>query len=218
MTTMQAQKRTSPPEVVRPSARSIARAARLIAEGRIVAIPTETVYGLAVDAANENAVEALYAAKGRPAEKPFVVQFESGRIATDWAGLDGAAARLAAAFWPGPMTMIVRKPAEAILADGITAGGDTIGIRIPNHPVALDVLRAAGRPLAVTSANLSGTPGAGSVAEIPASLRTRLALILDGGSCPIGVASTVVDMTGARFRILRQGTLSAKEIEEALGS
>lgn len=215
MTAMQARK-SKTPEIARPNAESIARAARLIAEGRIVAIPTETVYGLAVDAANEAAVETLYIAKGRPAEKPFVVQFDSVPAAIEWASLSGPARRLADAFWPGPLTLIVRAPAGRELAHGVTAGGATIGIRIPHNPVALDVLRAAGRPLAVTSANLSGEPGARSADEIPASVRNHVALILDGGPCPIGVASTVLDVTSERFRILRQGTLTADDIEKAL--
>ena len=151
MTAMQARKNRTP-ETVRPDTEAIERAARLVAEGRIVAIPTETVYGLAVDAADEAAVEALYVAKGRPAGKPFVVQFDTVSAATRWAALDGPARRLAETFWPGPLTLIVRKPSDSVLASGITAGGDTIGIRIPDNPVALGVLRAAATPLAVTSA------------------------------------------------------------------
>lgn len=215
---MQARLNTAEPEAVRPSEAAIARAAELIRQGKIVAIPTETVYGLAVDAANEEAVQALYVAKGRPKEKPFVVQFGSVAAATEWGGLTGVAAKLAEAFWPGPLTLIVGKPENVTLASRITAGGDTIGIRIPDNEVALAVLRAASEPLAVTSANLSGEPGARSAAEIAPALKERLALILDGGESPIGVASTVLDVTGDRFRILRQGTLTAADIEKVLAS
>jgi len=215
---MQARLNTTEPEAVRPSEAAIARAAELIRQGKIVAIPTETVYGLAVDAANEEAVQALYVAKGRPKEKPFVVQFGSVAAATEWGGLTGVAAKLAEAFWPGPLTLIVGKPENVTLASRITAGGDTIGIRIPDNEVALAVLRAASEPLAVTSANLSGEPGARSAAEIAPALKERLALILDGGESPIGVASTVLDVTGDRFRILRQGTLTAADIEKVLAS
>jgi L-threonylcarbamoyladenylate synthase len=216
MTAIQAKPGLRKPDVVEPSAEAIARAAELIRKGKIVAIPTETVYGLAVDAANEEAVQALYIAKGRPEEKPFVVQFGSVAAARKWAKFEGPAARLAEAFWPGPLTLIVRKPSEATLASRITAGGDTIGIRIPDTETALAVLAAVGRPVAVTSANLSGEPGARSVADIAPSLKAHLALILDGGRAPIGVASTVVDTTRHSLRILRQGSLSATEIEKAL--
>ena len=215
---MQARLDTSQPETARPTDAAIARAAELIRQGKIVAIPTETVYGLAVDAANEEAVQALYVAKGRPKEKPFVVQFGSVAAATEWGGLTGVAAKLAEAFWPGPLTLIVGKPENVTLASRITAGGDTIGIRIPDNEVALAVLRAASEPLAVTSANLSGEPGARSAAEIAPALKEHLALILDGGESPIGVASTVLDVTGDRFRILRQGTLTAADIEKVLAS
>lgn len=218
MNKMQAPLDTPEPEIVRPSDEAIARAAELIRQGRIVAIPTETVYGLAVDAANEEAVQALYVAKGRPKEKPFVVQFGSVAAAKEWGGFTGVAATLAEAFWPGPLTLIVRKPDNVTLASRITAGGDTIGIRIPDNEIALALLQAAGKPLAVTSANLSGEPGARSVAEIAPALREHLALILDGGESPIGVASTVLDVTGDERRILRQGTLSAEDIEKALAS
>ncbi len=206
------------PDIVKPSEKTIARAAKLIDEGEIVAVPTETVYGLAVDAANEEAVQALYEAKGRPEDKPFVLQFGSVAAALAWGSFDGPAARLAERFWPGPLTLIVPKPTEAKLASRVTSGGTTIGIRIPDNETALALLRAAGRPLAITSANLSGEPGARSAAEIPSPLKARLGLVLDGGDCPIGVASTVVDTTGSSLRILRQGTLSASEIEKALAS
>lgn len=206
------------PDIVMPSEKTIARAAKLIDEGEIVAVPTETVYGLAVDAANEEAVQALYEAKGRPEDKPFVLQFASVPAALAWGSFDGPAARLAERFWPGPLTLIVPKPTEAKLASRVTSGGTTIGIRIPDNETALALLRAAGRPLAITSANLSGEPGARSVAEIPSPVKARLGLILDGGDCPIGVASTVVDTTGSSLRILRQGTLSASEIEKAVAS
>ncbi len=206
------------PDIVKPTDEAIARAAKLIDEGEIVAVPTETVYGLAVDAANEEAVQALYEAKGRPEDKPFVLQFGSVAAALAWGSFDGPAARLAERFWPGPLTLIVPKPKDVTLASRVTSGGTTIGIRIPDNETALALLRAAGRPLAITSANLSGEPGARSAAEIPSPLKARLGLVLDGGDCPIGVASTVVDTTGSSLRILRQGTLSASEIEKALAS
>ncbi len=218
MTDTQTANKTTDVETVRPEAETITRAADLIRRGKIIALPTETVYGLAVDAADEDAVQALYVAKGRPEQKPFVLQFASVQAAKDWAGFDETAARLAEAFWPGPLTLIVRMPANARIASRITAGGDTIGIRIPANDVALGVLREAGRPLAITSANLSGHPGARSVAEIPPELLAHLSLILDGGTSPIGVASTVLDVTGDNFRILRQGTLTADDIEKALTS
>jgi L-threonylcarbamoyladenylate synthase len=216
MTANQAKPGPSRPQTLEPGAEAIERAATLIRQGKIVAIPTETVYGLAVDAANEDAVQALYVAKGRPEEKPFVVQFGSVEAARAWCSFEGPAARLAKALWPGPLTLIVRKPDKAALASRITAGGDTIGIRIPDNEIALGVLAAVGGPVAVTSANLSGEAGARAAGEIAPSLKAHLALILDGGPCPLGVASTVIDTTGHSLRILRQGTLSATDIEKVL--
>ena len=218
MNAMQAKARSRHPEILKPSDEAIARAAALIDAGEIVAVPTETVYGLAVDAANEEAVQALYEAKGRPEDKPFVLQFGSVEAALAWGRFEGSAARLAERFWPGPLTLIVPRPTDVKLASRVTSGGATIGIRIPNNEAALALLRAANRPLAITSANLSGEPGARSVAEIAPSLKAHLGLILDGGPCPIGIASTVIDTTGSSLRILRQGTLSATEIEKALAS
>lgn len=192
------------------------RAAQLLAEGKLVAVPTETVYGLASNAMLESSVHANYEAKGRPETKPLNVLVDGMSMAESVCKeipLDTY--KLAEAFWPGPLTMVLW--GKGTLPSLVPAGGDTQGVRCPDHPDTLAVIKALGKPLACPSANLSGHPSPKSAGDVLHQLAGRIDAVLDGGACSVGVESTILDMTVTPYRILRQGGLSKAEIEEVLG-
>ena len=192
------------------------KAAALLRAGGLVALPTETVYGLAADATQEKAVQANYDAKGRPEAKPLNVLVDGmGMVEAMCRDIPADAYKLARAFWPGPLTMILW--GNGTLPPIVPAGGDTQGERCPDHPAALAVIRTLGRPLACPSANLSGRPSPKSADDVLAQLSGRIAAVLDGGPCSVGVESTILDLTVTPYRILRQGGLSREEIEAVLG-
>lgn len=194
-----------------------ARAAALLARGELVALPTETVYGLAADATQAQAVHANYEAKGRPDTKPLNVLVDSmAMVEQVCKEIPLDAYRLAEAFWPGPLTMILK--GNGTLPDIVPAGGATQGVRCPDHPDTLAVIRALGRPLACPSANLSGHPSPKSADEVLAQLAGGIAAVLDGGRCAVGVESTILDLTATPYRILRQGGLNRQAIEAVVGS
>lgn len=184
--------------------------------GGVVAVPTETVYGLAADALDPVAVGRIYAIKGRPAANPLIVHVAgigmARACAAEWSPL---ADRLARAFWPGPLTLVV--PRGAGIPDTVTAGGDTVALRWPRHPFMQGVIQACGFPLAAPSANLSNSLSPTSAAHVLAGLGDRVDLVIDGGDCNVGIESTVVDCTGPVPRVLRPGILSADEIAAAAG-
>lgn len=193
-----------------------ALASELLRLGRLVALPTETVYGLAADAAQKAAVRGSYEAKGRPEAKPLSVLVDGmGMAETVCRDIPEDAYRLADAFWPGPLTMILW--GNGTLPSAVSAGGRTQGVRCPSHPAALEVVRALGRPLACPSANLSGRPSPKSAGEVMGQLSGRIDAVLDGGTCRVGVESTILDLTAAPYRILRQGGTGRAEIEAVLG-
>lgn len=193
-----------------------ARAAQLLAEGKLVALPTETVYGLAADAFQAAAVHANYEAKGRPDTKPLnVLVDEMPMVEKVCKGIPPDAYKLAEAFWPGPLTMILW--GSGALPAIVPAGGDTQGVRCPDHRDTLAVIRALGKPLACPSANLSGCPSPKCAADVLAQLGGRIDAVLDGGPCTVGVESTILDLTTEPPRILRQGGLPRAEIERVLG-
>lgn len=190
-------------------ARALPRAIEILNAGGLVAFPTDTVYGIGARAFDEKAVEDIYTAKGRPNEKAIPVLLgDAANLASVAAEIPGMALTLAARFWPGPLTLVV--PKHPNLPDAVSAA-PTVGVRVPNHPAALALLRLAG-PMAVTSANLSGQPSPSTAQEVLAQLGGRVALILDGGQTPGGIPSTVVDCTGVEPKILREGPLSQAEI------
>ena len=194
----------------------IEQAAALLRQGRLVAVPTETVYGLAADAARESAVRAVYDAKGRPEAKPLNVLVDGmDMVEAVCRDIPADAYRLAEAFWPGPLTMILW--GNGSLPPIVPAGGETQGVRCPDHPDTLAVVRALGRPLACPSANLSGQPSPKSAEDVLARLGGRIDAVLDGGPCTVGVESTILDLTVTPCRILRQGGLSREDIEAVLG-
>ncbi len=193
---------------------ALRRALEVLCSGGLVAFPTDTVYGVGALAFDNAAVLSIFAAKGRPAEKAIPVLIadpeDLGKVTPE---VPQVAARLASRFWPGPLTLVVAKHPH--LPEAVSAL-PTIGVRIPDHPVARALLRAAG-PMAVTSANLSGQPSPSTAQAVFAQLGGRIALIIDGGETPGGVPSTVVDCVGAEPRILRQGPVSQEEIRTFLG-
>lgn len=192
------------------------QAAALLGEGKLVAVPTETVYGLASDATQEISVQANYEAKGRPDTKPLSVLVDGmAMVETVCREIPADAYKLAEAFWPGPLTMILH--GNGILPAIVTAGGTTQGVRCPNHLDTLSVIRKLGKPLACPSANLSGMPSPKSARDVISQLGGRIDAVLDGGQCSVGVESTLLDMTVSPYRILRQGGLSKNDIECVLG-
>lgn len=195
----------------------IRRAGELLANGGVVGIPTETVYGLAANAYDEDAVQAIFTAKGRPQDNPLIVHIAAPEDLEVLVGdVPSAAKKLAAAFWPGPLTIIVPKP-ERIPAR-VCAGLSTMGVRCPSHPDARAIIRAAGVPLAAPSANRSGRPSPTCVEHVREDLDGRVDAILDGGVCQVGVESTIVDVTGEIPILLRPGGVTLRELREVLGT
>ena len=201
-------------DVVRQQ-REIARAAELLRQGQLVAFPTETVYGIGALGLDMAAVEALYEAKNRPASKAFSLQVADVSMVPQVAAYVPRSARLLMEkFCPGPITVVL--PQASAVPYKVTGGRDTVGVRIPAHPVALALLQAVGKPLAVPSANISGHTSPLSANDVYADMAGRLPLILDGGTCPVGVESTIVDCTGSKIKILRHGAISEAEIRAAI--
>jgi L-threonylcarbamoyladenylate synthase len=196
-----------------PDPAAIAEAARILRTGGLVVVPTETVYGIAADAMSAAAVERLRRAKGRPDTKPLPVMVggadEMDRLASR---VPAEARRLAEAFWPGPLTIVL--PASPVVGEHVHAGTGAVGLRSPDDPVARAVLRACGGPLALTSANLSGEPEAADAATALSSLEGRVDLILDAGPCRLGRPSTVLDLSSEPPRVLREGAVSVAELRE----
>ncbi|UPK06166.1 L-threonylcarbamoyladenylate synthase [Bradyrhizobium sp. 170] len=195
---------------------AVAAAARILAEGGLVAFPTETVYGLGADATNPAAIAHLYQAKGRPAFNPLIAHVGDIAAARQIARFDAPAIALAEAFWPGPLTLVLPKTENCAVADLATAGLDTVAIRIPAHPVARDILRAFGGPVVAPSANLSGHVSPTMAAHVQSDLAGRIDLIVDGGAVEVGVESTIVGCFDAPM-LLRPGGLPRAEIERVLG-
>jgi L-threonylcarbamoyladenylate synthase len=201
----------------------MADAAANLLNGGLVAFPTETVYGLGADACNAGAVARIYAVKGRPADHPLIVHVASMDGLGDWADdVPAYAISLARDFWPGPMTLVVKR--SALAADFVTGGQDTVGVRVPDHPVALGLLeafeRAGGKGVAAPSANRFGNVSPTTAQAVSDELRDYLAdgdLILDGGPCDVGVESTIIDCTGDVPKILRPGAITAQMITDSTG-
>ena len=196
---------------------AIADAARCLAAGGLVAFPTETVYGLGADATDGKAIARLYAAKGRPSFNPLIAHVADIAAARALATFDGAAERLAAAFWPGPLTLVLHRRANCPVAELATAGLDSIAVRVPDHPVARGILRALGRPVVAPSANRSGHVSPTTAAHVLSDLRGRIDLILDGGATTVGIESTIVACLD-RPMLLRPGGAPRDAIERALGA
>ncbi|MFD1611682.1 L-threonylcarbamoyladenylate synthase [Sphingomonas tabacisoli] len=186
---------------------SIAEAARLILAGEPVAVPTETVYGLAADATNAEAVARIYAAKGRPSFNPLIVHVSDIAAAEGLAELNADARGLAERYWPGPLTLVLPKRDDAPLPSIVTAGLPTVAIRVPGHPTMQGLLRASGRPLAAPSANASGTISATRAEHVLKSLGGRIPFVIDAGPTEVGLESTIVAADGDQLRLLRPGPI-----------
>ena len=203
--------------IVEPTAETVSEAARLLRDGRLVAFPTETVYGLGGDATNERAVAAIFEAKGRPQFNPLISHVLDATEAKRFVEWNDVAEKLAARFWPGPLTFVLPRSKDSPIALLASAGLDTVAIRAPAHPVAQALIRAAGRPLAAPSANRSGAVSPTRAQHVAESLGERVPLILDGGPCLVGVESTVIDLTTAVPTLLRPGGATREAIEAAIG-
>jgi L-threonylcarbamoyladenylate synthase len=191
-------------------------AIRCLAAGGLVAFPTETVYGLGADATNSEAVARLYAAKGRPAFNPLIAHVTDRAAARRLADFDADATRLAEAFWPGPLTLVLPKTAECPVAELATAGLDSVAVRVPHHAVAQEILAGFGRPVVAPSANRSGHVSPTTAAHVRADLEGRIDLIVDGGATAVGVESTIVACLGDPL-LLRPGGVPREAIERVLG-
>ena len=202
--------------VMKADAQAIEAAARCLAAGGLVAFPTETVYGLGADAGNGEAVARLYAAKGRPRFNPLIAHVASVAAARGLGRLDAAAERLAAAFWPGPLTLVLPKRPDCAVADLALAGLDSVAVRVPAHPVAQALLKAFNGPVVAPSANRSGHVSPTSAAHVLTDLRGRIDMVIDAGPCAVGVESTIVACLG-QPTLLRPGGLPREQIERVLG-
>jgi L-threonylcarbamoyladenylate synthase len=196
----------------------IATAAQLLRSGALVAFPTETVYGLGGDATDERAVAAIFSAKGRPRFNPLISHLAEAAAAGDFAVLDNRARDVATRFWPGPLTLVVPRRTDCRIALLASAGLDTVALRVPAHPVAHALLAAIGRPIAAPSANRSGRISPTTAAHVRAELGERVAAIVDGGSCRIGLESTVLDLSARRPVLLRPGGIPVETLEAAIGA
>jgi L-threonylcarbamoyladenylate synthase len=194
----------------------VRRAAEVLKRGGLIGFPTETVYGLGADASSKDAVARLYAAKRRPADHPVIVHFADATQAFAWArDVPEGARKLAAKFWPGPLTLVLKRSARA--GDFVTGGQDTIGVRVPAHPVAQQLLRAFGGGIAAPSANRFGEVSPTTAAHVRADLGKDVELVLDGGPSEVGIESTIVDLSGDAPVLLRPGRITRPELENVLG-
>ena len=196
---------------------TVAAAAGALRTGGLVAFPTETVYGLGADATDDAAVAAIFAAKDRPTFNPLIAHFAGAEAAFDQVLVDGRTERLAAAFWPGALTIVLLRRAQSALSLLVSAGLDTVAVRVPDHPVAATLLGAVGRPVAAPSANRAGHVSPTTAAHVAASLGGHVNMILDGGPSAVGIESTVVDLSGPTPTLLRPGGIAAEDIEAVVG-
>ncbi|MBV8834277.1 MAG: threonylcarbamoyl-AMP synthase [Acidobacteriaceae bacterium] len=200
----------------RPSDEELERAAQAIRSGELVAFPTETVYGLGANALDASAVEKIYVAKNRPYASPLIVhvsdEWMARSVTAEWPEL---AHRLAEQFWPGPLTMVIRK--AAAIPEIVTAGLESVGVRVPSHPVSLDLIRRSGVPIAAPSANRFGEISPTRAEHVRAGLGERVAIVLDGGPSQVGIESTVVSLSRNPPAVLRPGMISTEDLEAASG-
>lgn len=200
----------------RPEPEAVAEAAEIIRQGGVVAFPTETVYGLGANATDATAVAKIYKAKGRPSDNPLIVHVADREQLISVAGaVPAAAERLIEKFWPGPITLVL--PKRPVIPEAVTCGLSTVGVRMPNHPVALALIRAAGVPLAAPSANQSGRPSPTVAEHVLEDLAGRIPLVLDGGETGLGLESTVIDMTVDPPVLLRPGGITLEQISAEIG-
>ncbi|APE42621.1 threonylcarbamoyl-AMP synthase [Sulfitobacter alexandrii] len=209
---------TEDTEILQHDGLGIARAADLLSAGRLVAFPTETVYGLGADARNGDAVAAVYAAKGRPSFNPLIAHLADPAQARDYVEWSDRAEILASAFWPGPLTLVLPLKAGHGLSTLVTAGLDTVALRVPAHPAARALLKAFGGPVAAPSANPSGRISPTTAGHVLSGLSGRIAAVLDDGPCAVGLESTIIGLASPVPTLLRAGGLPQEALEAALGA
>ena len=207
--------------IIAASEASIADAARHLAEGKLVGIPTETVYGLAADATNPDAVRKIFQAKGRPSNNPLIIHLESAEAALRWVRVDqpdwlAEKWRLAATFWPGPLTVVVPRAVQVV--DEVTAGAATVAVRVPSHPVMRSLLAKCEFPIAAPSANPSNYVSPTCAKHVEQGLGDKVAMILDGGECECGLESTIIRLVQDGVELLRPGGISSEQLQVAFGS
>ena len=207
---------TGPP-CLKPTQAVIARAARVIRQGGLVGLPTDTVYGLAADATDDDAVAGVFRAKGRPPDKPLIALVATLAMAEACADFPAPARALAENFWPGPLTLVLPRAAASPLSPLVHQGSPGVSLRIPGNKTARAVVEAAGRPLTAPSANPSGAPSPLTAAEVVAGLGAHVALVIDGGRAAERLGSTLLDLTGEPPRLLRTGVVTAEAIECVIG-
>lgn len=196
-------------------AEAITEAVAALRRGEVIGLPTETVYGLAGDARNPEALQRIFATKGRPADHPLIVHLADAKQLSDWAiDVPVAALQLAQAFWPGPMTLILKR--QAAVSDLVTGGQDTVGLRVPSHPWAQAVLQAFGGGLAAPSANRFGHVSPTTAQHVRDEFGDAVPVVLDAGPCQVGIESTIIDLSTGTVRILRPGLITAEQIEAVL--
>lgn len=196
---------------------NVEKAVQLLKEGSLVGVPTETVYGLGADASNSEALEKLFAAKGRPRSHPVIVHIADWRLLETWVEtIPQSVEQLAQRFWPGPLTMIFNK--RSTVLSQVTGGQDTVAIRIPRHDLTLELLRKFAGGIAAPSANKFGKLSPTTASDVASAFADQIAYVLDGGTCDVGIESTILDVSGSNPTILRPGMISRVELEEVLGS
>ena len=204
-------------KIIAANQNAIEQAATILKEGGLIGMPTETVYGLAANALDGKAIARIFEAKGRPSFNPLITHFARARDIEPYAEMDERAKALAQKFWPGPLTMILKRKTNCPISDLVTAGLPTLAVRVPDHKAAQDLIRAAGFPLAAPSANPSGTLSPTSAAHVARTLGDKVDLVLAAGSSRIGLESTVIDLSTEQSIILRPGGITPEELEETLG-
>ena len=209
--------RETGPPCLEPTRAAIARAAWVIRQGGLVGLPTDTVYGLAADATDDDAVAGVFRAKGRPPDKPLIALIATLAMAEACADFSAPALALAEAFWPGPLTLVLPRAAASPLSPLVHQGAPGVSLRIPGNETARAIVEAAGRPLTAPSANPSGAPSPLTAAEVVAGLGAHVVLVIDGGRAAERLGSTLLDLTGEPPRLLRAGVVTAEAIERVIG-
>lgn len=205
-------------EILRANQQNLKEAGKAIRRGELVAFPTETVYGLGADATNDDAVNAIYKAKGRPSHNPLIVHITTLEQAYKYGEFDDRAKKLAAKFWPGPMSLIVKRSHNCPLSPIVSAGGKTVALRMPAHPISRQLLEAANVPVAAPSANASGGISPTLPDHVKQSLGDKIFMLIDGGACLVGVESSVISvLPNEPVRILRPGSIDATQLSNILG-
>ncbi|MBL4801974.1 MAG: threonylcarbamoyl-AMP synthase [Emcibacter sp.] len=192
-------------------------ACKYLLQGKLVSFPTETVYGLGADATNDTAVAGIFEAKQRPSFNPLIIHLPSLAAAEEYVEFDMISRKLAAAFWPGPFTLVLKKKPNCRLSPLVSAGLDTVAVRVPQHPIAQELLQYFKYPIAAPSANISGKLSPTRPEHVARDLSSQVAMILDGAACQDGLESTIVQVVGSGIRLLRPGTVTAQEIERLTG-